>query len=182
MSVTARTELTRDWTERTRFREGMPRSPGTAPDPPSVVGFHRPGVRRRHPEEWTPRARRAHAARSSWAYLPRLAVHLGGYRARLQAFPRADETFVGDAADEFAASQNEVSGEAVNDHIPPLHAVIQERLGAIIRAHEDRRELRTRTKAQARVDAVIGDRNRLQQRISAVPVIHVLESRARRGC
>ena len=50
-----------------------------------------------------PRARWDYARRS-WADLPRLAVDLGGYRARLQAFPRADETFVGDAADEFAAS------------------------------------------------------------------------------
>ena len=38
-----------------------------SPRPALGRGFHRPGVRRRRPEERTPRARRAHAARSSWA-------------------------------------------------------------------------------------------------------------------
>ena len=70
--------------------------------------------------------------------------------------PGPDKPFVHDAAGEIPAPQDEAPRDAMQDHIPLVHAEIQERLRAVLIPHKDRRLLGLGGEGQSRVHAVIG--------------------------
>jgi hypothetical protein len=91
-----------------------------------------------------------------------------------QAVARASETFVHDAGRQLPAPKDEALGDAMEDHIPLIHAEVQERLRPVIIEDKDRRLLGFGSEGQSRVHAIIRRGHRLKGRIATEPILYVL--------
>ena len=80
---------------------------------------------------------------------------------------------IDDASCELAATQNELPRDAMNDHIPGVHAEIEQRLAAILVADENRGQISVRNELQPRVDTVIGGGCGFERGIAAIPIVDI---------
>ena len=109
-------------------------------------------------------------------------MDLGGERPGAQAFPAAIECLVHDAPSEPTASQDQLTGHAMNHDIALIDAEIEQRFGAIVIAHEHRRELCACCELQAGMHPIIAGPHGFDRRGSAIPIVVVaLALRSTRG-
>ena len=74
------------------------------------------------------------------------------------------------------AAKDEATPDPMQDHVPFIHAEVEERLGAILVQDEDRGLLRFRGKREPGVDAIVGGGDGPDRGIPAIPVVEVLQS------
>src|SRR3984957_15403475 len=151
--------LTRDCSDAARAINGVLRSPET-PCPPGGCPRLPPNL-----------------ANSAIVHLACRALHLRRDRAGIQRLAAAAVTLIDDAASECSASKHELARDAVYYYLAVVDAEIQQRLAAIVIAHEQGRQFTARTELQMRMHTVVPGCCRLQRRATAVPIVRIVCTR-----
>src|ERR1700693_5112647 len=126
-------------------------------------------------EPGTSRARRRPTRRPhrSWRAPARGALAFAADGTRAQFDPVPCKAPVDYASLQPAAPNDQALGHTMDDHLTGLHVEIEQRLAAIVVAHEHRRQLASRIEAKMRAHAIIECSQWLQRRSAAIPVVAI---------
>ncbi len=91
--------------------------------------------------------------------------------------PTPGEGLVHDASVQGSAAHLQFARDPVHRDFVGIDAEVHQRLGAILVAHENRRQLLTRAEHQVRLHAVVPGGDRLESGAATIAVVHVVRAR-----